>query len=313
MGLDTASVMFLCGARSLGVDFTSTAMIGRQSFYPDAATLRRVFSILGINHNAEDILRENRYGERFFALLGAKEITSIDYSSYENTNIIHDMNLPIPNNLHERFSVVHDGGTIEHVFNAPQAFKNCMEMVQVGGHFTQVNVANNYMGHGFWQFSPELLFGAFSRANGYQIEAVLLHEVVPGGAWYMVTNLDEIHSRVELCNYSPTYILTVAKRVARAAIFNPPPLQSDYVALWNRTANNQPQPASNPGGGNNHSQASRGSIGWRHFLPVPVKRALKVVLRRLSILDVVQAGNHGFNNCYYKRINEYDLLRGKLR
>ena len=45
MGLDTSSVMFLCAARSMGVDFTDTAMIGRQSFWPDPAELRRVFDV----------------------------------------------------------------------------------------------------------------------------------------------------------------------------------------------------------------------------------------------------------------------------
>lgn len=293
MGLDSASVMFLCAAKSLGVDFTRTAMIGRQSFCPDAATLRRVFSILGINHNAEDFLRANSYGERFFSLLGAKELTSIDYSSYEGANTIHDMNVPIPDALQEQFSVVHDGGTLEHVFNVPQAFKNCMEMVQIGGHFTQVNVANNYMGHGFWQFSPELLFRAFSAANGFQIEAVLLHEVVPGGSWYKVTDPDEIHVRVELCNYAPTYILTVAKRLARTAIFSPPPLQSDYVAHWDRVANKELQSVVN------------GPIGSWWYPPGPIKRALKAVFNRLPNLG-------GFDRACYKRIDEDALLRGKL-
>jgi hypothetical protein len=69
-----------------------------------------------------------------------------------------------------QFSVVYGAETIEHVFNILQAFKNCMEMVCVSGHF---NVANNYMGHGFWQFGPELIYRIFSRENGFQIKAVL--------------------------------------------------------------------------------------------------------------------------------------------
>ena len=98
-------------------------------------------------------------------------VESLDVSTYEKATILHDMNLTVPYELRERFTVVHDGGTIEHVFNVPEAFKNCMEMVRVGGHFTQVNVANNYTGHGFWQFSPELIFRVFSPQNGYRIEA----------------------------------------------------------------------------------------------------------------------------------------------
>jgi hypothetical protein len=49
VGLDTASATFLCAAKSAGVDFTCTAMLGRQTFYPDSASLRRIFSIQGID------------------------------------------------------------------------------------------------------------------------------------------------------------------------------------------------------------------------------------------------------------------------
>ena len=65
------------------------------------------------------------------------------------------MNTPIYGSLKNRFSALLDAGTIEHVFNFPQAIRNCMEMVKVGGHFIQVTVANNFIGHGFYQFSPE--------------------------------------------------------------------------------------------------------------------------------------------------------------
>ena len=162
--------MFLCAAKSFGIDFSSTLMVGRQSFWPEPHALQRVFSTLGIDCDAKVFLRRHKYGEEFFSLLGAKQIESIDVSPYEQATIVHDMNLPLPRELHDRFTAVHDGGTIEHVFNIPQAFKNCMEMVRVGGHFLQVTVANNFTGHGFWQLSPETIFRIFSPQNGYKIK-----------------------------------------------------------------------------------------------------------------------------------------------
>ncbi len=169
MGLDTPSVIFLCAAKKLGADFTSTAMVGRQIFFTNARVMARVFSALGLDENAGDFVRlsNNQFAEPYFRLLGATSITSVDYSPYESATVLHDMNLPIPDSLKGRFTVVHDGGTLEHVFNIAQALKNCMEMVQVGGHFIQVTCANNYMGHGFWQFSPEVVFRAFVPANGF--------------------------------------------------------------------------------------------------------------------------------------------------
>ncbi len=283
--------MLLCAAKSMGVDFETTVTIGRQWFFPDQTELRRVFATLGIDNDAERFLEQNKYSEDFFKLLGARHIDSVDVSSYEKATILHDMNLPIPDQLKERFSLVHDGGTIEHVFNVTQAFKNCMEMVRVGGHFTQVNAANNFTGHGFWQFSPELIFRLFSPQNGYQLEAVLMHEVIPGGAWYLVSDPDHMRQRVELCNSLPTYILTIAKRIASVPVLERIPQQSDYAMTWNDALN--PTPRRPP---------PMWRLLWQRHIPQPVKRVLK------SIHHIVRP----FGRAGYRRITDEQLLRGRL-
>jgi hypothetical protein len=84
-----------------------------------------------------------------------------------------------------------------------------MEIVRVGGHFIQVTVANNFMGHDFLPAQPRV--DLFTPENG-RIEAVLLNEVVPGRAWLCCPGPSDVHQRVELCNSVPTYILTIAKR-----------------------------------------------------------------------------------------------------
>jgi hypothetical protein len=305
MGLDTSSIVFLCAAKSIGVDFGSTAMVGRQSFWPDEAALRRVFSVLGIDRDAADFLRQHEYGEEFFSLLGAHQIDSVDVSPYEKATILHDMNLPLPIELRERFTLVFDGGSIEHVFNIPQAFKNCMDMVRVGGHFTQVNVANNFAGHGFWQFSPELIFRIFSEQNGFRLEAVLMHEVTPGGSWYLVSDPDDVRQRVQLCNDQPTYILTIARRLDRSPIFATTPQQSDYVSLWDRTLNPTSLDAT--------SQAHE--AGWRRYIPPSVKPLLKSLIGRVYHRPRVGCWpslTPGFSSKGYRLISEDDLLRGKL-
>jgi len=106
MGLDTSAVLFLCAAKSLGVDFTRTLTIGRQSLFPSEAALSRVFSVLGIAEDVKRFLDENKFGERLFSLLGAQEVGSIDCSSYESASVIHDLNYPIPDGLRDGYSVV---------------------------------------------------------------------------------------------------------------------------------------------------------------------------------------------------------------
>jgi hypothetical protein len=268
LGLDNASVKFLCAAKSMGVDFARTATIGRQELFADADVLDKVFKTLGIDHDPGKFLQQNRYGEAFFEALGAKQVTSLDVSAFEEATILHDMNTPIPDSLRGRFSVVHDGGLIEHVFHVTQALKNCMEMVEVGGHFTQVNVCNNYSGHGFWQFSPEMIFRALSPANGYRIAVVLLHEVMSAGEWYAVSDPAVMNGRVELCNSVPTCILTVARRITDTEVFSIPPQQSDYVRLWDGPP---AEPRSIPDWSCSTNLPFT-LLGWRRFVPNTVKR-----------------------------------------
>jgi hypothetical protein len=290
MGLDTSAVIFLCGAKNMGVDFSTTVTLGRQWMFPEVGALERVFSMLGVARNAEEFLRENDYSESFFAMLGANQVSSVDFSDYEGATHIHDMNVPLPESLRGKFSAVVDCGTLEHVFHFVQALKNCMEMVATGGHFIQVSNANNFMGHGFWQISPELIYRVLSPSNGFRVEMVLLHEVVPGGGWYFAADPDTVRGRVQLCNSRPTYILTAAKKVAEAEIFATTPQQSDYVGSWN-AAKGPPRPL------------RPRFTEIRKRVPHALKRFVK---------DKLVFSKLGFRQHYYHRIDEEALLRGKL-
>jgi hypothetical protein len=296
MGLDNSAILFLCAAKSLGADFTQTLQLGRQSFFPSEPVLRRVFTVLGTEQDAQDFLRQNSYAESFFSLLGAQEISSIDYSSFESANILHDLNLPLPADLRCRFSVVYDGGTLEHVFNILQALKNAMEMVRLDGYFVQATVCNNFAGHGFWQFSPELIFRVFSKANGYRVDAVLLHEKTEKGDWYLVSDPEEVQSRVELCNSVPTYMMTIAKRIALTEIFAQHPQQSDYVTLWNQVSKAQPP-----------CRGKRRPTKWRRRLLRPIEQSVKSWIGRPTFQP-----NEAFEKPYYRAILEDDFLHGRL-
>ena len=237
MGLDAPAVMWLFGSKARGVDFSSLATLGRQGFFPEPGALQSVFDRLSLGLDAAAFLRESEgYGEKFFGVLGAEHVTSFDKSDYQVASILHDLNTPIDASLKKRFSAVLDCGTIEHVFNFPQAIRNCMEMVKVGGHFMQITVANNFIGHGFYQFSPEVIFRVFSEANGFAVDAVVLHEMLAGGNWYRMRDSVEVGHRIELTTRSPSYLLTLAKKTADVPIFARWPQQADYIAMWQGSA-----------------------------------------------------------------------------
>jgi hypothetical protein len=292
MGLDLPSVQLLCCARSIGVDFSETLMIGRQTINEDSEILAPALSAIGISSREIQTLKRGEFGEALFHMLGAKKLQSIDASDYEQATHIHDLNQPCPLYLSQKFSVVHDGGTLEHVFNIAQAFKTTMEMVRLGGHFIQVNVANNYMGHGFWQFSPETIYRTFSPENGFLTKIVLLHEVTPGGAWYRVSDPAIGRERVELVNDQPTYICTIAQRVVAKELFDKYPQQSDYIESWKRP--HIP-----------HQRQSMNSYSIRQMIPQPFKRLVR------SALNAIRNPSP-FDRPYYLQIAESDLIQGRI-
>jgi hypothetical protein len=100
----------------------------------------------------------------------------LDASPYEGADTIHDMNTPVPEVWHGRYDVVIDSGSLEHIFNFSVAIANLANMLRVGGTIFVTTPANNLMGHGFYQFSPELMFWVFSESNGFAVHKILLVE-----------------------------------------------------------------------------------------------------------------------------------------
>jgi len=314
MGVDNSTIKIICAAKSMNIDFSRVLTIGRQQLFLDKNVLQHIFSLQGIDVDAATFLQENKYSEKLFNLFGAQEVASLDYSSYEGADTLHDMNLPIPGDLCERFSVVFDGGCLEHIFNIPQGLKNCMEMVEVGGYFLQVTNANNFMGHGFWQLSPELLFRVFSPENGFETKAVLLHETSYGGSWYSVSDPDHVHERVELCNNSPTYLIAIAKRISNPIIFAKQPQQSDYSALWGPNATEERNLSADTALNRTNTMPASRQLALRSYLPEPVKRALRTIREEWAIREESsrRSAIKPFARSYYRVLSEDNLLRGLL-
>ena len=160
MAIDTHTTRFLLYAKRLGVDFSRSAMIGRLCLTLTPSGLKRSLAEFGLSFDDEvvdRIFREGKgYAEGFLRYLGASYVHSFDRSDYEGATHLHDLNQPIPERHKERYSLVLDGGSLEHIFNFPMAIRNCLEMVEIGGYFLATSPMNNFVGHGFYQFSPEL-------------------------------------------------------------------------------------------------------------------------------------------------------------
>ena len=111
-----------------------------------------------------------------------------------------------------------------------------MEMLRPGGCFITHTAANNWCGHGFYQFSPELFFSALSPENGFKVERMIAHRVGPYGRWYEVSDPGKVRTRVEALTFTPFQLLVLARREKITPIFAAPPQQSDYSPRWDADA-----------------------------------------------------------------------------
>lgn len=236
MGIDINSAKFLLSTRRRGANFGDVLMIGRQDLNVYPAKMRQILAQAGLNG---DLFApggpDTGFAEPLFKALGARNVHSLDASAFEGADFVHDLNCPVGEDLKQRFDVVFDGGTLEHVFNLPTALKNCMEMLRENGLFITHTCANNWCGHGFYQFSPELFYSVFSEGNGFEVERLVLHVVGPYCRWYEVANPKAIRSRVELFNAFPLQMLVLARRKSIKPIFQTTPQQSDYTPRWEKT------------------------------------------------------------------------------
>jgi hypothetical protein len=226
MGLERYAAALFLKMRDDGVRFGRALTLGHQDVHLDWEEYARVRARAGqppateIPAFADDVLR----------LLGADSVESMDFSSYEGASVVHDLNKPVPKELHGQFDIVFDGGTLEHVFDFPTAIRGAMELVRVGGRFVTVTMLNNFCGHGFYQFSPELFFRVLSPENGFSV--VEMYAAEQGGLTCRVMDPAVVRSRVELCGSRPAFLLVHARRDRACEIFTKTPQQSDYVASW---------------------------------------------------------------------------------
>jgi len=205
MGIDQHNLGLLAHAQDLGATFTRTIGIGRQAVFVDRRELEqhRLLRRLPALSEPPRPVGEPRYFEptmqQWFA---AERVDSIDASAYENATLLHDMNLPLPASGVARasYDAVLDFGCLEHVFDFPTAWRNCVDLCRVGGHIFHSLPANNLTGHGFYQFSPELFFNLYQEKNGLALRGLWFALKADPKHWWQVADPAAVKRRVTLRN-----------------------------------------------------------------------------------------------------------------
>jgi hypothetical protein len=223
MGIDAHALNFLTLARTKQA-FGRVATIGRQGLYLSSYKLMELLRLE----------REPAYGPFCENLLishfGASAVESFDNSNFEGATHTVDMNKPLVQV--GQYDTVLDGGCTEHIYNAPQALHNISKMCADRGQILHILPANNFCGHGFWQFSPELFFSLYSTRNGYSETEVYLADLANEDVWYQVKQPKD-GRRAIATSSTPVYALVRTKRSGPFSHENIQ--QSDYVYGWSHT------------------------------------------------------------------------------
>jgi SAM-dependent methyltransferase len=202
--------------------FGRVATIGRQALHVPPEKLRRLLGLtdeVDFGAYCEELLKTH---------FGAASIESFDNSAYEHATHLVDLNKPLV--AGQTYDTVIDLGCLEHIYNAPQALRNLSEICAEGGQILHLLPANNFCGHGFWQFSPELFFSLYSEPNGYRETEVFLADEANENCWFEVKR-PRNGNRAETSSATGVFVLVRTVRTSSFAQENVQ--QSDYVYVWN--------------------------------------------------------------------------------
>lgn len=300
MGITKRDSTLLFYAKNLGVSYKKTLMLGRLSLFATKNDIQHCITKYKNNSKGvNDVDFSDGYSEPIFKILGAETVESMDFSDYEKATVIHDLNQPIDPKYHDQFTCIVDGGTIEHVFNFPVAIQNCMKALKVGGHYIGITPTNNQLGHGFYQFSPELYYRVFSEENGFIIKKMF---IAPSdnavkekdAAWYEVADPKKVNSRVMLTNNFSLSLMFVAEKVQAKEIFEKTPQQIDYVSTWD----DHKSLAENKKATN----TSAAKLLYRKFLPQKMRMVLSNILDLYRIEKLNKDGLGTINPEHFRKV-----------
>lgn len=193
MGLTSSNLKFIL-KKSKRHNFTGPLLtFGNQDIYATAENIRRwakeenvslsepqtiLYSTSGDVPTINKEAKEYIHAKTFFDFLGIHEdeYYDIDKFPFDKPKIIHDLQYPVENRYHDFFNLIIDSGTLEHIFDVRAVMENIVKMTKTGGYVLQFIPAQNFLNHGFYQFSPTFFYDFYSQ-NGFEIVESYIVEI----------------------------------------------------------------------------------------------------------------------------------------
>lgn len=175
-----------------------------------------------------------------FLSIGFNNIDSLDYSDFEQCTIMHDLNKDVPDRLHDKYDLIFDVGTSEHIFNLPKVLENYNKMLKVGGRIIHFLPSTNCVEHGFYMFSPTLFWNYYS-ANDWDIKDCLFVKYSQHGHNYLMDVYKYVPGCLDKFSYGGLnkgiyYVFVVVKKTDKST-YDASVQQGVYLEKWKSASN----------------------------------------------------------------------------
>ena len=197
MGVNLHSLNFLL-LNSKRREFGKTLTLGKLKIYVDEFNIKKIL-------NDKNYKKQKYIDEVLINYFGSTQVDVLDINDYEGANIIHDLNIKIPEKLEDKYDTILDFGTLEHIFDVKTAIENISLMSKKNGMILHVSPTNNFCGHGFYQFSPEFFNTVYSLNKSYKNTEIFLSNTYDSKNWYKLKEFN--NKRINVQSDQETYVL----------------------------------------------------------------------------------------------------------
>ena len=207
--------------------------LSRYAIVGNAQHFNDIFTKHGWNNRLDyDGLRLS--DEQLFSALGFEVFEAMDCSDYEGADLVYDFNDPdVPVRYNEKYDYILDAGTLEHIFNLPNALKAVFQMLKSGGTFffnQPVFIGHN---HGLYGLSP-CLFHEYFRVNRWRINSFRLFFSKTSNGPYNYINMSEQSIRSGEINEGPYCVMWGSATKTTKTTHTAVPQQPFYEELWQK-------------------------------------------------------------------------------
>lgn len=158
--------------QEIGIEARALEIVGRS--YDSI----RIMEMGAIEHKSPE---PRMPASRWYKEQGASTVVSVDLNGNHEA-LVHDLDTPLPEVHHDRYHLVTNYGTGEHVNNQWMFFKNMHDACKTGGIMTHALVHVGHLpGHGRYYYNQKFVF-ALAQACSYTIHGLENHASSNKGA-----------------------------------------------------------------------------------------------------------------------------------